>query len=106
VRRAADAGREWRGRGSCGGEFRERVTEDLEKGLRPFRAAPGEGDAFRAVEVLARTPFLRGNTARLLVDGAAVFPAILDAIDAAKEYVLVQFYIVHDDGIVEFEIPQ
>lgn len=48
---------------------------------------------------LAALPATRGNAARLLVDGEATFEAILAAIAKAKRDVLVQFYIVRDDGI-------
>ena len=44
-------------------------------------------------------PFAAGNTARLLVDGKAVFDAIFEGIDGAEDYVLAQFFIVHDDQI-------
>ena len=53
----------------------------------------------RGFSRLARVPFMRGNGLRLLVDGAATFAAIFAAIDAAEEYVLAQFYIVHDDDL-------
>ena len=45
---------------------------------------------------------LRGELFRALVpliDGEATFDAIFAAIDAAERYVLVQFFIVHDDRI-------
>jgi cardiolipin synthase A/B len=48
---------------------------------------------------LAQTPFLPGNRAQLLVDGTATFDAIFAGIDSAKRYILVQFFIVHDDEI-------
>jgi cardiolipin synthase len=35
----------------------------------------------------------------LLVDGDATFDSILKGIDAAREYILIQFFIVHDDEI-------
>jgi len=44
-------------------------------------------------------PFLGGNDARLLIDGEATFAAILSAIDAAQVYVVLEFYIVRDDGL-------
>ena len=53
----------------------------------------------RGFSRLARVPFMRGNGLRLLVDGQATFGAIFAAIDAAEEYVLAQFYIVHDDDL-------
>lgn len=48
---------------------------------------------------LARMPFMSGNEARLLIDGEATFEAIFSAIREAKKYVLVQFFIIHDDRI-------
>ena len=53
----------------------------------------------RVVETLADMAFTQGNDARLLIDGDATFEAIFKAIDEAKSYVLVQFYIVRDDGL-------
>lgn len=54
---------------------------------------------FAAIERLARLPLTRGNHVELLVDGAAKFEALFAAIDAARTYVLVQYYIVKDDAI-------
>lgn len=48
---------------------------------------------------LVALPATRGNAARLLIDGEATFEAILAAIAQAKRDVLVQYYIVRDDGI-------
>ena len=53
----------------------------------------------RGFASLGRLPFLRGNRLRLLVDGEATFSAIFDAIGRAEDYVLAQFYIVHDDEL-------
>ncbi len=41
----------------------------------------------------------RGNSARLLVDGPQTFAAMKAAIAAARERVLVEFYIVEDAGV-------
>jgi cardiolipin synthase len=48
---------------------------------------------------MARVPLTSGNNVTLLVDGDATFTSIFDGIDAAEEYVLVQFYIVRDDEL-------
>jgi len=65
-----------------------------------LRPAPAEQVApFAALERLALMPFLGGNDARLLINGEATFGAILEAIAQARDYVLLEFYIVHDDGI-------
>jgi cardiolipin synthase len=57
------------------------------------------GGALLALDHLARTPFTRGNHVGLLVDGQATFDAIFEAVDAAERYILIQFYIVRDDGL-------
>jgi len=51
------------------------------------------------LESLALMPFTHHNRVELLVDGEATFGAIFEAIDAAEDYVLVQFFIVHDDEL-------
>jgi cardiolipin synthase len=56
-------------------------------------------EAASAAEGLAGMPVLAGNRVDLLIDGDATFKSILKGIDEATEYVLVQFYIVHDDGL-------
>ena len=50
-------------------------------------------------ERLAGMPITSGNSAALLVDGQETFDAILAAIEQARSYVLVQFYIIRDDGL-------
>jgi cardiolipin synthase len=55
--------------------------------------------ALSGVEKMARIPLTRANSAELLIDGDATFTSILDGIDAARDYILVQFYIVRDDKL-------
>lgn len=50
-------------------------------------------------EKISGLPITRGNDIRLLIDGPATFEAIFSAIETARHYVLVQFYIVHDDDL-------
>jgi cardiolipin synthase len=59
----------------------------------------GDAALYGVFDRLAHMPFAAGNTARLLVDGKAVFDAIFAGIDGARNYVLAQFFIVHDDQI-------
>jgi cardiolipin synthase A/B len=76
------------------------VTKQAVAAVAPFRVAEAEVDpAARAAQQLAGIPFLRGNTVQLLLNGDATFKSILEGIDAARDYVLVEYYIVHDDGI-------
>jgi cardiolipin synthase A/B len=67
----------------------------------PFRFAleDDRGGGLRAMETLAALPALRGNEVELLVDGQAIFRSMFEGIAGAREYLLVQFYIVKDDGI-------
>ncbi|MTH98474.1 cardiolipin synthase [Roseibium sp. RKSG952] len=53
----------------------------------------------RPFEALAHLPVSRGNGAQLLIDGDSTFKSIFEAIDSAKNYVLVQFYIVRHDEL-------
>ncbi|CAN7321757.1 cardiolipin synthase [Trinickia sp. LjRoot230] len=55
----------------------------------------------RSLAGLSGMPFLPGNAVRTLVNGDATFSAILDAIEQARHYVLVQFFIVRDDSLGE-----
>lgn len=51
------------------------------------------------VERLAKLPFTTGNDAELLINGDATYQSIFDGISRATNYVLVQFYIIHDDSV-------
>ena len=84
------------------GEMREIANQEAAaaEAVREF-VLPSEqiSPAGRAAVGLADLPFLRGNAVELLVDGDATFSSILEGIDAAEEYILFQFFIVHDDEI-------
>ena len=73
----------------------ERANDQLEAVISPM---PERGPG-RAAELLAELPTARGNSVELLIDGEATFASIFDGIDSAEEYVLVQFFIVKDDGL-------
>lgn len=64
-------------------------------------AAPTDsaGSRLAAVTGMLDTTFRHGQRLRLLVNGEATFAAILDAIATAKHFVLVQFFVIHDDAI-------
>jgi cardiolipin synthase len=81
----------------------ERVRE-VGRGLvllhRDFRMVlDGVAEQHKVLEELTDIPFTRGNKAKLQVDGAEAFRTMFADIQAAREYVLVQFYIVHDDSV-------
>ena len=57
------------------------------------------GADLRVFENLAGMPFNQGNRAELLVDGPATFGAMFDRIKTARKYILLQYFIVHDDEL-------
>jgi cardiolipin synthase len=78
----------------------EQIERDLLDSVASFRDGRDERtEAAAAGEALAGMPILRGNDVELLIDGDATFDSILAGIEAAKDYVLVQFYIVRDDEL-------
>ncbi|WP_455365672.1 cardiolipin synthase [Kaarinaea lacus] len=54
---------------------------------------------FPAFESLAKMPFLKGNTTKLLVDGEQTFEEIFLGIIEARSYIIIQFYIVKNDSL-------
>ena len=54
---------------------------------------------YSAMEKIADIPVGSGSDLDLLIDGAETFHAIFDAISKAKNYILVQSYIINDDKI-------
>ncbi|MDR3561741.1 MAG: phospholipase D-like domain-containing protein, partial [Negativicutes bacterium] len=55
--------------------------------------------SLRAMPKLGRMPCLANNQVSLLINGKATFEAIFDAIRQARQVVLIQFFIIHDDDI-------
>jgi cardiolipin synthase len=51
------------------------------------------------LERLAKMPATQGNHTELLIDGEATFRSIFEGIAEAKDYVLVEFYIIRDDEL-------
>ena len=75
-----------------------RLLESHLAELEPFQTEWSERiSKLRALEQLAHIPFIDGNRVELLIDGEAIFESIFDGINAAEDYLLVQFYIVRDD---------
>ncbi|UYG09491.1 cardiolipin synthase [Halomonas sp. M4R1S46] len=70
--------------------YRERVS--------PYLASAREADVL-AVEKLAMMPLTGGNRCELLVDGEATFDSLFAGIEAARDYILIQFFIVRDDAL-------
>lgn len=76
------------------------IALQAQESTSPFITGFGEGiGAIRALEELAKVPFLSGNKSELLVDGDATFSSIFKGLEQARDYILIQFFIVHDDEI-------
>ena len=98
------------GRNRFSGYVRARRLED--KSLQPLLnrfeqqtatlVAPEQAHADRDLQVLcrlARQPFTGGNRCSVLRDGEATFQALFDAMENARHYILLEFYIVRSDRI-------
>lgn len=86
-----------RRRGSAELDALRRELERNRADLSPY--GPEAEGPFGVIEKLADMPFTRGNQVELLINGRATFGAIFEEIEKARDYVLVQFFIIHDDGI-------
>jgi len=63
--------------------------------LRPAHLPPYQ----QVMERIAQMPFTTGNQPDLLIDGKRTFAALFDAIEQARHYILLEYYIVRDDHI-------
>jgi cardiolipin synthase len=63
------------------------------------RSMPFADPRFDAIGRMLQTAMHAGNALLLHIDGAATFEAMFAAIARAERYVLVQFFIIHDDAL-------
>ena len=79
------------------------LWERASRAVEPFAvradAVDPRADLTKALGCLVPLPETGGNDVHLLIDGEATFDSIIAGIGAARNYVLVQFYIVRDDGL-------
>jgi cardiolipin synthase len=76
------------------------LIEEFHRNLQPWNISGEERyTVYEAVRKLSGMTMTRGNRAELLIDGEATFDSILAGIAQAQDYVLVQFYMFHDDGL-------
>lgn len=79
-------------------QYEERTLTIVHNLFPYLNALPPELSALKkTVQTLAEIPFTSGNSTELLVDGEQTYEAILAAIAQAQDYILFQFYIIHDD---------
>ena len=76
------------------------TAQEAAAALEPFASKSDTTDRLaRWRKMLTALPATRGNHVELLVDGDATFDAIFAAIDSARDYLLVQIFIIHDDTL-------
>lgn len=80
---------------SLQGVHRE-YTRRMERFLVSHENTP---EGFRTIEGLTRTPFTENNAIDLLIDGEVTFRSIFDGIEEARDYVIVQFFIIRADAL-------
>ena len=76
---------------------RQRFAQALERG--EHADIPPSCIRYAALMQMMNGGFHAGQQLKLLIDGEATFKAIFAAIAQARHCILVQFFIVHDDGI-------
>lgn len=75
-----------------------RILARYHEHIEPYVVVLDDPDV-RAVEQLAMMPLTSGNQAELLIDGKETFDSLFAGIDAARDYVLIQFFIVRHDAL-------
>ncbi|KAA9132665.1 cardiolipin synthase [Marinihelvus fidelis] len=88
------------------GAYDERRSEidalvaDIRSNMSEFRATTADNKpSFAAMERLTGAMMTGRNAAELLINGDATFDSIFEGIERAESYILVQFYMFHDDGL-------
>src|SRR5262245_32511443 len=56
-------------------------------------------EEFPVLANVSQLPFLGGNDVELLIDGEKTFASIFEGISRAEKVLLIQFYIIKDDGL-------
>lgn len=81
------------------GEIRN-VLETYREALKPYELAPEDVPSWHhAVRQLSEHEVVSSNRIELLINGEQTFDSILEGIAAAEQYILFQFYMIHDDGL-------
>jgi len=80
------------------------LIESLREKAQPFIGIEGNlateaVGRIKVLEHLAKMPVLRGNQVELLIDGETTFSSIFRGIEKASNYVLIQFFNIHDDEL-------
>ena len=78
----------------------ESLLVDIRDKMKPWEIPPADAPSWHAaITRLSGLPLTQGNHADLLINGDATFDSILAGVAAAEQYILFQFYMIHDDGL-------
>jgi len=75
-----------------------KLASEMHQRLREYEL-PVEDAFARGAEMLGGLPFTRGNELKLLIDGLETYRELFGAIAKARDYVLVNFYIINNDRV-------
>lgn len=76
------------------------LTHEAQKNIQAWVVPTDDRPSvYEAIRRLSGMQLTHGNGAQLLIDGDATFESILAGVAQAKDYVLMQFYMFHDDGL-------
>lgn len=78
-------------------EIRHVIDNALARGRQQGLVVDPRNEAERGLVRLTAMPFTCGNRLQLLIDGRDTFARIFRAVEEARNYLLVQFFIVRDD---------
>lgn len=75
------------------------LSDDISNQLKEYlKSEQGKHSGFfRMLTHLSNLYICRGNSCKLLIDAQSAYPDIYDAIRNAKDYILVEFYIIKSD---------
>ncbi len=76
------------------------IGKEFRQGLKPWLSnSDDHGSIYIGVRKLSRMELTHGNRVELLINGNATFDSILGEVARAKNYILFQFYMFHDDDL-------
>ena len=78
----------------------DELMERFRTNMEPWKVEPEDHPSvYQAVRKLSGVEMTHGNIAELLINGDATFDSIIAGVARARDYVLFQFYMFHDDGL-------
>lgn len=76
------------------------AAETYARKIEAFRVPLAENtEGVRVIERLAHLPLTGSNATEILIDGEATFASIFEGIDSARDYILIQFFIIKADEL-------